>query len=308
MRIEKNLYKYMGAEIFNMVFEKDGFCSLKCSYPKDYNDPYELFLTINFNQTPDVLAFYREVVSEIEQYPTTCFSKSPVVIPMWAHYANNGIGFVIEFDEEKLSNHINYKGLDDVAYQNESRSEIEKYLQMAYQIGKPRHLMFLRQAAYYAAYFTKSSCWNYEQERRLIVKDDDIEHIFGNMILYVPLDCVSKIVAGPRVGADFLQQAIDLSKKHNIPFFQINLGRTTSIPYLLNNSLETHIFDGNRVVKSPFSCSSCKEPKINDDNELCSWCLISEKHERDASVNAFRMMERAGILDDYVKTFNEVGK
>ena len=98
----KKLYKYMGAEILNMAFEKEGFCSLKCSYPKDYNDPYELFLTISFNQTPEVLAFYKSIVSEIQQYPTTCFSKSPIVTPMWAHYANNGTGFVIEIDEDPL--------------------------------------------------------------------------------------------------------------------------------------------------------------------------------------------------------------
>lgn len=209
----KKLYKYMGAEVLNMAFAKNGFCSLKCSYPKDYNDPYELFLTISFQQTPDVLAFYKEVVSEIGQYPTTCFSKSPIVTPMWAHYANNGTGFVIEIDEDKLSSHIDHKGLDDVAYQDEARSEIESSLQMAYQIGKPRHLMFLRQAAYYAAYFTKSSCWNYELERRLIVNDRDIENINGNMILYIPLDCISKIIAGPRIKPNFLQQGIELSKK-----------------------------------------------------------------------------------------------
>lgn len=304
----KKLYKYMGAEILNMAFEKDGFCSLKCSYPKDYNDPYELFLTISFHQTPDVLAFYKEIVSDIEQYPTTCFSKSPVVTPMWAHYANNGTGFVVEFDEDKLSSHIDHKGLDDVAYQDEARSEIENNLQMAYQIGKPRYLMFLRKAAHYAAYFTKSSCWDYERERRLVVSDSDIERISGNMILYVPLDCISKIIAGPRVESGFLQQGIELSKKYNIPLFQVNLGKTTSTPYLINDSFETYIFDGNGVVKSPFSCSSCKEPMISDDNEACSWCLISEEHERNASVNAFRMLERAGILSDYVNAFNQVGK
>ena len=304
----KKLYKYIGAEILNIAFEKDGFCSLKCSYPKDYNDPYELFLTISFNQTPDVLAFYKEIVSDIEQYPTTCFSKSPVVTPMWAHYANNGTGFVIEIDEDQLSNYIDHKGLDDVTYQDEARSGIESTLQRAYQIGKPRYLMFLRKAAYYAAYFTKSSCWNYELERRLIVGDSDIENICGNMILHIPIDCISKIIAGPKIESSFLQQGIELSKKYDISFLKANVGKTTSTPYLTDNSFKTYIFDGNRVVKSPFSCSSCKEPMINDDNEVCSWCLITEEHERNASFNAFRMLERAGVLGDYVKAFNQVGK
>ena len=77
---------------------------------------------------------------------------------------------------------------------------------------------------------------------------------------------------------------------------------------MTNDSFETYIFDGNGVIKSPFSCSSCKEPMINDDSEVCSWCLITKEHERDASVNAFSMLARAGILEDYVKAFNQVGK
>lgn len=304
----KKLYKYMGAEILNMAFEKEHFCSLKCSYPKDYNDPYELFLTINFHQTPGVLAFYKSIISEIRQYPTTCFSKSPIVTPMWAHYANNGTGFVIEIDEDELSNYIDHKGLDDVTYQDEARSEIESSLQMAYQVGKPRHLMFLRQAAYYAAYFTKSSCWSYELERRLIVGDSDIENIYGNMILYIPIDCISKIIAGPRIESSFLHQGIELSKKYSIPFLQVNVGKTTSTPYLTNTSSETYIYDGNGIVKAQFCCNSCKEPMINNDNEVCSWCLITEEDERYASVNALSMLERAGILGDYIKAFNQVGK
>lgn len=304
----RKIYKYIGPEVLNIAFEKDGFCGLKCSYPKDYNDPYELFLTINFLQTPDVLAFYKEVASEIGQYPTTCFSKSPIVTPMWAHYAHNGKGFVLEIDEDKLSNHIDCVGLDDVTYQDEARSELENSLQMALKVGKPRHLMFLRNNAYYAAYFTKSSCWNYELERRLIVTDNDIEDVHGNMILYIPVECITTIIAGPRTEPSTLKNGIKLSKKHNVPFFQVNVGKTTSMPYLTDNTPETYAFDGDEIVKSPFSCSSCKEPIVNDANKLCSWCLIRKEHELNASVNSLRMLERAGILSDYVEGFNKIGR
>ena len=152
--MSKKIYKYIGPNILSLAFKKNGCCGLKCSYPEDYNDPYELFLTIDFNDSPEILAFYKEVVSEIHQYPTTCFSKSPIVTPMWAHYAHNSKGFVLEVDEDKLTNHMSDASLNDVTYKNEPRSDLKGTLQMAFGRRKPRDLMFLRKGVYYAAYFT----------------------------------------------------------------------------------------------------------------------------------------------------------
>ena len=81
----KKLYKYIGPDVIDLTFKKDGYCGLKCSYPEDYNDPYELFLSMDFNQTPDILAFYKESVGEVPQKPTTCFSNSPIDIPTQSH-------------------------------------------------------------------------------------------------------------------------------------------------------------------------------------------------------------------------------
>ncbi len=52
--MSKKLYKYVGPDILDVAFSKDGFCGFKFSYPKDYNDPYELFLTIDFENNPDI--------------------------------------------------------------------------------------------------------------------------------------------------------------------------------------------------------------------------------------------------------------
>ena len=86
------IYKYLGADVLNIALSKEGVCSFKCSYPKDFNDPYELFLTIDFKQTPELLATYKDTIGELPQLPTSCFSRSPSVIPMWAHYAHNHRG------------------------------------------------------------------------------------------------------------------------------------------------------------------------------------------------------------------------
>ena len=127
----KKLYKYIAPGTLEKAFTDPSKCGFKFSYPKDYNDPFELFLTINFENDKEIAAFYKEVVIQIPQYPTTCFSKSPTVVPMWAHYAHNSEGFVIEIDEDKLKSiHSDIK-IDDVVYRNEPRSEIGSTLQMA---------------------------------------------------------------------------------------------------------------------------------------------------------------------------------
>jgi len=100
------VYKYIGPDILDITFSNEGLCGFKCSYPKDYNDPYELFLTVDLEEKPEILAFYNDVINKIPQYPTTCFSRSPIVTPMWAHYAHNSKGFVLEVDEDKLKKYI----------------------------------------------------------------------------------------------------------------------------------------------------------------------------------------------------------
>jgi hypothetical protein len=114
----KRIYKYIGHSYIGKVLGDSQQVTLKCSYPKDFNDPYELFLTINFNESPELLAFYSDVIGELPQIPTTCFSRSPLVIPMWAHYAQNHEGFAIEFDEAELMKHFPESGFGDVDYQD----------------------------------------------------------------------------------------------------------------------------------------------------------------------------------------------
>ena len=104
--MSNNIYKFVDSEYLDKVLGAGDKVTLKCSFPKDFNDPYELFLTINFKEKPEILAFYSDVVGQLPQLPTTCFSRSPTVLPMWAHYAQNLQGFAIEFDQEKLEKYF----------------------------------------------------------------------------------------------------------------------------------------------------------------------------------------------------------
>lgn len=114
-----------------------------------------MFLALDFKNNKQVAAFYNEVVMEIPQYPTTCFSNSPDITPMWAHYAHNSKGFVIEIDENELKKHVEDANLVDVTYQDEPRQELQSTLDIAMYRGKPRDMMFLRRGVMHSAYFTK---------------------------------------------------------------------------------------------------------------------------------------------------------
>ena len=41
--MSSKIYKYFSAGVLDLVFARPAFCGIKCSLPKDYNDPYELF-------------------------------------------------------------------------------------------------------------------------------------------------------------------------------------------------------------------------------------------------------------------------
>lgn len=304
----KKIYKYIGPEILDVAFSKEEFCGFKFSYPEDYNDPYELFLALDFKNNKQVAAFYNEVVMEIPQYPTTCFSNSPDITPMWAHYAHNSKGFVIEIDEYELKKHVEDANLVDVTYQDEPRQELQSTLDMAMYRGKPRDMMFLRRGVMHSAYFTKKKCWSYELERRLVVSDADVENVNGNMILYIPVKCVTAIIAGPRTKPENQDKARELCDKIGCDFFALKIGKSSSSPYFFGADDKSFYFDGSAIVDAKAWCVGCKEP-INKSDEMCMWCSITEKDaDYAASSNPLRALHEAGILQNYVKTFDSVGK
>lgn len=194
--MESKIYKYLGAEVFNLALKDEGVCSFKCSYPKDFNDPYELFLTIDFQQSPEMLATYRDAIGELPQLPTTCFSKSPNVIPMWAHYAHGHRGIVLEFNETAFSESYPDIGFGDVDYLDEAREGLLDMLKRACYIGKPRYYYLLRKGVFSSAYYTKHTHWSYEQERRLVAGVDNVKMVGDLMLLEFPVDFISSVIVG----------------------------------------------------------------------------------------------------------------
>lgn len=171
-----SLFKYSGDNIFDLMLNEDGI-NIKFELPKNYNDPYELFLTIDFNDSYERLAHFQEYVSDLPQMPVTCFSTSPSVTPMWAHYGKNSTGFVIELDIDEIKMHLGNRllGLNEITYQNTPRESLDQFFKFAMYRGKPRDVFMLRNAVLHSAYFTKHKCWSYENECRLIAEIEPLE-------------------------------------------------------------------------------------------------------------------------------------
>lgn len=302
-----SIYKYIGPEHVDKVFQSSDAVTLKCSLPKDFNDPYELFLTIDFNEEPDALAFYADAIGELPQFPTTCFSRSPAVIPMWAHYAQNHQGFVVEFSEDGLVKAFADSRFGDVRYSDSPSEGLTDMLYRAYKIGKMRYTYFLRGGVFNAAYFTKASCWSYEQERRMIVSESGTRKVGPMILLDAPNDCITSIICGPRASEPTRLALIKKAEEIGCRYFELRIGKISATPYFVDKEGEPFSFDLSEIVPSHQYCETCKEP-IAQAAEQCSWCQIDDElRQHVASRNPFRILDRYGMLESYVAGMDAVG-
>lgn len=302
----KKIYKYVGPECIDRVFHSSSVATLKCSLPKDFNDPYELFLTIDFDAEPDALAFYADAIGELPQHPTTCFSQSPLVIPMWAHYAQNHQGFVIEFSEDELAKAFPESRLDEVDYSDTPTHDLSDLLYRAYKIGKMRYTYMLRGAVFNAAYFTKTSCWSYEQEHRMIVSDSDTRNDGPLILLDVPNSCITSIISGSRAFKETKTALLRKAGEIDCSYFEHKIGKSSAVPYFIDGGGHPFSFDGAEIVASHQHCETCKEPTATA-TERCSWCQIDDElRSQVASRNPYRILDRFGMLDSYVSEMDAI--
>lgn len=306
--MSKHLYKYVGHGFIDKVFSDPEFVTLKCGYPKEFNDPYELFLTMDFTEKPEMIAFYGDVIGKLPQLPTTCFSRSPSVIPMWAHYANNLQGFALELDEEELEKHFPESLFKDVTYQDEPSDAVTQHLYRAYVIGKFRYMHFLQASVFHAAYFTKQLCWAYEMERRMVVDESEITTRDGMALLDVPTSCIKSIVCGPRASGETTAALRGQADSIGCQFLEMKIGRSSGVPFFIGPNGDPSVFAEASFVRAPTFCLGCKEP-IKSDAELCSWCSIDDTHREDAAArNSYRILHQHGLLDDYLANISKIGR
>lgn len=303
------LYKYLSPDLVDVVFSKDNQVTLKFSKPKDFNDPYELFLNTDFGGDSEMLACYAEAIGELPQLPTTCFSRSPIVVPMWAHYAYNHSGFVIEFSEEAIRENLEDARISNVDYKDGPAHDFSDLVARVLRIGKPRYTYLLRSAVMNAAYFNKSTCWAYEHERRMVVTNNDVIMSGDLMLMNIPGSCVSSIICGARATKATKNILKEISKRLSAEFYELRIGRNSAVPYLIDERGTAHSFIDAEIAPSKSSCGSCSEPIDKGEEECCTWCQISDETKVEVALsNPYRILDHYGGLQNYIAQMNAVGR
>lgn len=302
------LYKYLAPGLAGKALSREG-AILKFSLPSEFNDPFELFLTVDRNSPPATLAFYEEVIGEMEMRPTTCFSRHPDVVPMWAHYGQNGEGFVIEVDEAGLRAELGDScAIQDVTYRDSQDEGLAQSLARAQFRQKFRDIYLLRNAVYHAAYFTKASCWSYEKERRLVLDNaTDLVQADGMSLLSIPPHCVTAVILGSKIDAETTSKLRSFAADIGCEVYECRIGRSNITPFFLAADGSSRVFSGGTISEPENACEVCGE-RLKQGNR-CSWCSI-EDADRDSAAesNPWRTLAAHGLLEDYIDSMNSVGR
>lgn len=304
----KSIYKYFSKDVFDLVFCEEGVCRIKCSLPKNYNDPFELFLGADLSISPDLLAVYREIITDIPQIPTTCFSKSPSVNPMWAHYANNHSGFVVEFDSECLKSEFPSAALADVEYRDKPSDRIADILEYVNGTKKMRHAYILVQTVLKEAYFSKYFSWSYEEECRFIDQGNCCSNESGIHILNVPVNCCKSIIVGNKSIESFASKSREFAEKIGIDWYYSCIGKSIPNPYFMTYSGGLFLHDGIGLAECKKYCEVCREPVFGE-GDFCPWCAITEDDATNAARgNPFRILDKFGLMEEYFSGMKNIGK
>lgn len=299
------IFKYFSDDVRDHVFVREGHVGFKCTLPEEYNDPFELFLGVDLEQDADALATYKDIVDEIPSLLTTCFSKSPVIAPLWAHYGNNHKGFVVGFDTDQIQEDFPNVLVRDVTYRDIPSEDITNRLLLAAQRMKFRDAELLRRTVYFHGYFSKYSAWSYEEEIRGVNFEEYVEDVSGRQILYVPKDGVSSIIVGANSSSDVREALREIALELEADFYVEKIGRSYPRPFLLEDGNSPNIFIDGGIKPADRICGECSEP-MRTSGELCPWCAIDEADRINAAArNPFRALDHFGLLEDYLKDFQE---
>lgn len=222
---------------------------------------------------------------------------------MWAHYGGNNTGFVLEIDEASLADHFEAGFFEDVEYKSEIGFCDLEVIRYAATTCKPRHVHRARSLAFRSAYFTKSDCWAYEQERRLVLDGSHFDEDEKLMIREFPASCVTAIISGCRTRKEDLESLREAAIRFGCPNLHLRLGKSISQPYFVGRQTAPEVFDGHEITPADFSCGSCGDP-IEEERLSCPWCDMTEEDATEAALNdPMRLYAIAGMPNPYGLSF-----
>ena len=230
------LYKYLTIDTLKKVISG----SIRFTQPGAFNDPFELLpeiyvpksfsieeLKISFDvisqrRSPPVEELHpdfksdecndftsRKILDSLnESIGILCLSKNQDSLLMWAHYADDYSGAVIEFDD----NHEFFQGKIDVEYRaRRPINDISSYISADELVP-------------IAELCVKSDQWKYESEVRIARRLSDCKKIddtnrFPIYVMDIPQDCIKSIILGERTSIDQQKEIWELIKETNISLY-----------------------------------------------------------------------------------------
>ena len=211
-------YKYVKFDEGPLCIIKEG--TIKFTDPRDFNDPFDCHPEVDeealYKSTVEDKPYFERITNTSNLPPgrrieekakqkaklknhfhnynkvmnnnigICCLSKTPLNLLMWAHYAENHRGFVIEFSIPQTLP-LSSTSSDDIYYLDP--------LPVEYKEKKP---IITNRKDFKKYALTKSLDWEYEQEWRVIDfnrKDDGIRPYNRNQIL-------KSVIAGMRISDD----------------------------------------------------------------------------------------------------------
>jgi len=159
---------------------------------KDLNDPFELIFEMNSSgESPvaDQLEAMMDWKTLKDKMGVISFTKSPLNLLMWSHYAQGHKGICLKF---KINNKDRYsKKFKEISYSD----KIKKYEDNE-------------------IFWTKASDWSYEQEVRFISVSDCNKHVKLDQI---GLD-LEEIILGPNISSDDVMKIIILIEGSDLKY------------------------------------------------------------------------------------------
>jgi hypothetical protein len=305
------LFKYVSNKSAKSALRTEGQFSLRFNLPKNYNDPYELFLNTDKPlETHEEISFYECFLRQLPEEAVSCFSKRPESVVMWAHYCDEGTGICLGIDETNLVNQFEQAFIDDVEYTAEPAMVSAYAVKYAVTTKKNRHTEQLMRMAMRAAYFRKRDDWSYEHERRLIVSQNVVPEIDGRMIATFPATCLRFIIVGPKADSALVEHVVDWAVRSDISVLRMHYSRKRYQPFFTSDTNSFEWRDG-EFVSPEFRCDKCMEP-IAQDARVCEWCHVSDEDKRLALISSqfalFRMYGLATGVPEPFDTLKPSGK
>jgi hypothetical protein len=140
-----------------------------------------------YNQLPKLTQILNEMALEVSsKVGLFCLSFRYDSLPMWAHYANNAAGLVVEFTN-----------LDKV-FQGDNTGILSQPLAVQYE--REQLSITFNTKSHEALFFSKYSDWSYEKEVRVVMPLSDCQkELIGEKYIYirkVQRSCISRLILG----------------------------------------------------------------------------------------------------------------